>query len=129
MKRALLFSLLLLAVPAAAQDTQPAPPQDTQWIPMRNAKLQALDKVTARVTVLETPVNKPVQFGTLTVTVKACDARPPDEVPDAAAYLEVADKLAKPGTPLAFHGWMLANAPAVNMLEHPVYDLRILECK
>ena len=31
--------------------------------------------------------------------------------------------------PLAFRGWMLANAPAAHMLEHPVYDLRILDCR
>jgi hypothetical protein len=27
-----------------------------------------------------------------------------------------------------FRGWMFAEAPGVNMLEHPVYDVRILRC-
>ena len=58
-----------------------------------------------------------------------CNARPPDEVPDAAAYIEVRDDLLAATAPLAFRGWMLANAPAAHMLEHPVYDLRILDCR
>ncbi|UFN51432.1 DUF2155 domain-containing protein [Roseomonas sp. OT10] len=74
-------------------------------------------------------MNTPVRFGTLTITVRACNARPPDEVPDAAAFIEVTDSLLPQGSPPAFRGWMLANAPAVSMLEHPVYDLRILECR
>ena len=118
--RALLAGALLLPVlPALAQD----------WVPARTAKLQALDKVTARVTVLDAPLDRPVRFGSLTITVRACNARPPDEVPDAAAFLEIADGLAPAGSPPAFRGWLLANAPAVHMLEHPVYDIRILECR
>ena len=61
--------------------------------------------------------------------MRACNARPPDEVPDAAAYIEVRDDLLAANAPLAFRGWMLANAPAAHMLEHPVYDLRILDCR
>ncbi|MDQ1081321.1 DUF2155 domain-containing protein [Pseudoroseomonas cervicalis] len=124
MRAALLAPLLTLtlALPAAAQ-------QDPGWVPGRTAKLQALDKVTARITLLETPVNQPINFGTLRITVRACNARPPEEVPDAAAWLEVLDTRNDPnGTP-AFRGWMFANAPGVSMLEHPVYDLRILECR
>ncbi|MFB9969777.1 DUF2155 domain-containing protein [Pseudoroseomonas cervicalis] len=85
--------------------------------------------MTARVTVLETPVNQPIQFGTLRVTARACNARPPEEVPDAAARLEVLDTRNDPNGAAAFRGWMFANAPGVSMLEHPVYDLRILECR
>jgi hypothetical protein len=28
-----------------------------------------------------------------------------------------------------FRGWMFANAPGVNMLQHPVYDIRLLACR
>ncbi|MFT8245919.1 DUF2155 domain-containing protein [Roseomonas sp. BN140053] len=100
-----------------------------EWVPAQHAQLQALDKVTARVTVLQADVGRPVQFGTLNITVRACNARPPDEVPDAAAYLEIKDGLAGPNASPVFRGWMLANTPAANMLQHPVYDLRILECR
>lgn len=119
----------LLPLPALAQ----APGQDSvgeaAWVRKRTAQLQALDKVTARITVLDATVNQPVSFGSLTITVLACNARPPDEVPDAAAFIEVRDTVGSPSAPPAFRGWMLANAPAAHMLEHPVYDLRILDCR
>lgn len=117
-----LFAVLLLALPASAQ-------QDPGWVARRLAKLQALDKVTARVTLLDAPVGQPTQFGTLRITVRACNARPPEEVPDAAAWLEVLDTRNDPNGSAAFRGWMFANAPGVSMLEHPVYDLRVLDCR
>lgn len=111
--------LLLLPGPAAAQD----------WVPRRTAELQMLDKVTARVSVIQAEVGRPAGFGTLSILVRRCEARPPDEVPDAAAFLEIADSRQQPGSPPVFRGWMFANAPGVAMLEHPVYDVRVLDCR
>lgn len=110
---------LLLAGPVGAQE----------WVPMRSARLQALDKVTARVTVLDAPVGGAVAFGSLSIRMRACQGRPPDDVPDAAAWMEITDSRAAAGSPPAFRGWMFANAPGVHMLEHPVYDIRVLECR
>ncbi|MBP0491872.1 DUF2155 domain-containing protein [Pararoseomonas indoligenes] len=135
---ALLPLLVALAGPALGQGagqgtgspgSDQGPPAEAGWVAKRVAQLQALDKVTARITVLDATVNQPVTFGTLSITVRACSARPPDEVPDAAAFLEVRDSTAQASAPPAFRGWMLANAPAAHMLEHPVYDLRILDCR
>lgn len=120
-----LLPALALALPALAQQGL----QDPGWVPKRTAKLQALDKVTARVTVLEAPLNQPTAFGTLRVVVRACNARPPEEVPDAAAWLEVLETRNRAEGVPVFQGWMFANAPGVSMLEHPVYDLRVLECR
>jgi hypothetical protein len=102
---------------------------DAGWDPKQEAELQALDKVTARITILKARLNQPITFGTLRITVKACNARPPEEVPDAAAWLQVDEtREASQGRPV-FQGWMFANAPGIAMLEHPVYDLRVLQCR
>jgi hypothetical protein len=50
-------------------------------------------------------------------------------VPDSAAWFEMTDSRAAQGSPPVFRGWMFADAPGVNMLEHPVYDVRILNCR
>jgi hypothetical protein len=121
MKRALLATLLLAAAGGAAAQQA--------WVPQRLAELQALDKVTARVSTLRVPVNAPSQFGSLTITVRSCNARPPDEVQDAAAWMEIADSRAPANGAAVFRGWMFANAPGVNMLQHPVYDIRLMECR
>ncbi|MCO6416277.1 DUF2155 domain-containing protein [Siccirubricoccus sp. KC 17139] len=122
MRGLLLAVALLAAMPAAAQDAE-------EWQPKRTAELQLLDKVTARISVVQATVGQPANFGTLSINVAACNARPPDEVPDAAAWMEVRDSRRQPEAQLVFRGWMFANNPAVSMLEHPVYDLRILGCK
>jgi hypothetical protein len=91
--------------------------------------LQGLDKITARVTTIEAPVGQPVTFGSLSITARHCDKNPPEEPPEAAAFLEIVD--AKPGeAPVKlFSGWMFASSPAVSGLEHPVYDVWVIDCK
>lgn len=118
------ISLIVLAIVALA-----GPALAQRWDPQRVAELQALDKVNARVSTLRVPVGQPAIFGTLTLTVRACHARPADEVPDAAAWLEIADSRPPANGAAVFRGWMFANAPGVNMLQHPVYDIRVLECR
>ena len=111
--------VLLMPLAAAAQG----------WEPRRVAELQLLDKVNARVSVLRATVDEPAQFGTLTLRVSACNARPADEVSDAAAWMEIRASRRPPDRQVVFRGWMFANAPGVSMLEHPVYDVRVLECR
>ncbi len=91
--------------------------------------LQGLDKVTARVSTFETSIGNSVRFGTLEIIPRACDRTPPEEPPESTAYLDITDM--RPGAPPIdlFHGWMFASSPALNALEHPVYDVWVLECK
>jgi hypothetical protein len=120
MRLALVLPLALALLPGVAVAQE--------WQPQQLAKLQLLDKVTARISILRAPVGQPTQFGTLTIHVAACNARPPDEVPDAAAFLDISDSRRAADARQVFRGWMFANAPGVSMLEHPVYDLRVLDC-
>ncbi|WP_019013478.1 DUF2155 domain-containing protein [Elioraea tepidiphila] len=117
--RRLVLAFTLAAMPALAQGPG--------WIPGQTAELQALDKVTARISTIEARVGQTVRFGTLEIEVAACHRRPPDEQPDAAAWLTVKDN--RLNGQRVFAGWMFAASPALNMLEHAVYDLRVLECR
>jgi hypothetical protein len=94
------------------------------------AVLQGLDKTTARVRTFEAPVGQAVSFGTLSITVRDCRTRPPDEEPESAAYLDISELLPGQTQPKHwFSGWMFASSPAVSALEHPVYDVWVLDCK
>jgi hypothetical protein len=97
-------------------------------IPGDNVVLRAMDKITARVSTITVPVGGTVAFGSLQITAKACDKHPPEETPEASAFLDVVEE--KPGeAPQArFQGWMFASSPALSALEHPVYDLWVLDC-
>ncbi len=93
------------------------------------AVLLGLDKITARVSRFEAPVGKPVGFGTLSILVRACDKNPPEERPENAAFLQIDEN--RPGeAPVSrFSGWMFSSSPALSALEHPVYDVSVLDCK
>ncbi|MCW3474433.1 DUF2155 domain-containing protein [Limobrevibacterium gyesilva] len=103
-----------------------SPPPIIEWQPRGSAELQALDKVTARTTTLTGKVGDTLRFGSLSIVVRSCVARAPDQPLDSAAYLDITD--AHAGAP-GFHGWMLASEPSVSMLEHPVYDIRLTSCR
>ena len=96
--------------------------------PHETAVLQGLDKVTARVSTLSAPVGATVRFGTLEVIVRHCDKRPPEETPESAAFVDIWQ--ARPGESAVslFRGWMFASSPALSALEHPVYDVWVLDC-
>jgi hypothetical protein len=119
--RAFLLAALLAAVPNVAL---------AEMTPEPVALLQGLDKITARVSKFEAPVGAPVRFGTLSIRVRDCEKNPPEEAPESAAFIEV-DEM-RPGDDKArrlFSGWMFASSPALSALEHPVYDVNLLDCK
>ena len=101
------------------------------WIEGGTATLQALDKITARISTLTAPINRPVKFGTLSVTVHRCAYHPPEETPEDAAFLEIKDKGHDETQPArsVFTGWVFSSSPAVSAMEHPVYDITLLSCK
>ena len=96
--------------------------------PHRTAILQGLDKVTARVSKIEAPIGQTVRFGSLEIIVRHCDKRPPEETPESAAFLDIWE--VRPGEAARdlFRGWMFASSPALSAMEHPVYDVWVLDC-
>jgi hypothetical protein len=93
------------------------------------AVIQGLDKVAARVSRFEAPVGSAVNFGKLRVMVRDCERSAPEDRPENAAFVELYEE--RPGEPneRLFAGWMFSSSPALSALEHPVYDVTLLECK
>jgi hypothetical protein len=115
--------LALVALSSMAQEAA------AQAAGNRVAVLQGLDKVTGRISAIRAPLNEPVRFGTLLITARSCNKRPPEEPPETTVFLEVYD-LGTGGTPkLAYSGWMFASSPALAAMEHPVYDLSVTGCE
>ncbi len=92
------------------------------------AVLQGLDKVTATVTVFTAPLDTVVRFGTLDITVRACQKAPPTEPPEKVAFLEIDETNTNVGAARLYSGWMFASSPALAALEHPVYDVWVIDC-
>jgi len=120
-----LMALLAAVVDAGAQVTM-------GQLQGNVAVLQGLDKTTARVSKFDAPVDKPVHFGTLVITVRACYKHPPEERPETTAFLEIDETRpngAASETKRVFSGWMFASSPAISALEDPIYDVNVLDCK
>ncbi len=92
------------------------------------ALLQGLDKVTARVSTIEAPVGRTVRFGTLQIIARICDKRPPEETPESAAFLDIWEVRPGEAAISIFRGWMFASSPALSAVQHPVYDVWVLDC-
>jgi hypothetical protein len=93
------------------------------------AVMQGLDKITARISTFDTPVAKPVNFGTLSIVVRDCEKSVPEERPENAAFIEITENRPGEEKRRLFSGWMFSSSPALSALEHPVYDVNLLECK
>lgn len=92
------------------------------------AVLRALDKVTARTNDLTIQVDETIKYGTLEITVKKCVKHPPEETPEIATFLEIDENRVDEEKRSLFLGWMFASSPALNALEHPVYDVWVIDC-
>lgn len=135
MRRGALATVLLLSAGAATAQigigeegsvpelpSPEADPRDTVTL------ARGLDKVTARIVELELPEDKPVRFGSLVITSRHCQSRPPEEPPETFAFLEIEDVQDAEPTDI-FTGWMIASSPALHALEHPVYDIWVVGCR
>jgi hypothetical protein len=122
MKRAV--SLLAVAALLAAFAAAPTARAD----PMKFVVLRGLDKITAHVSTFTAPIGQMVTFGALQITARSCDKRPPEEVPESAAFLEIVEARQGEQPQKLFSGWMFASSPALSALENPIYDLWVLDC-
>jgi len=95
----------------------------------RRATLRALEKVTARIQDLDVGLDETVAFKSLEITLRTCNKRPPEETPETTAFLEIVDNKPDGEAVSVFTGWMFASSPALNALEHPVYDVWVIDCK
>lgn len=93
------------------------------------AQFSGLDKITGRITTFDVYIDETVQFGALQITPRACYTRPPTETQRTSVFVEV-DQVSLKGTiDRIFTGWMFADSPALNAIDHAVYDIWLLDCK
>ena len=110
---------LLAALPA---------PAAAQRIENSVAIFAALDKVTAKISRLEVPLNQTATFGALKVTPRVCYTRAPTEPPKTTTFVEVEEMLLDGKEKRIFSGWMFADSPGLNAVEHPVFDVWLTDC-
>jgi len=93
------------------------------------AQFAGLDKITGRLTKFDVYIDETVQYGALQLTPRACYTRPLTETPRTSVFVEVDQVSLRGTTKRIFTGWMFAESPALNAIDHAVYDLWLVSCK
>lgn len=109
--------LALAALPALAG------PQEN-----RVARFAWLDKITGDISRFALRLNETKRLGHLSITVRACHTRPPTEKPKTMAFVEIDEHGIDGGASRIFSGWMNAESPGLNALEHPIHDVWLTGC-
>ena len=122
LRAALAAALLMLSGTAAAV------PVPAQMVDRPVARVQSLDKVTARTSTFDIAVGETKAFGNLRITLRSCKENPPMETPESAAFFEVVEIKQDSNAEPVFTGWMFSSSPALSAIEHPIYDLWVLSC-
>lgn len=115
----LLYTALFCAISSVAS---------TAEISTNAALMQAMDKVTGRVNKITVPVNSKVSYGDFSLVLRACKKRPAEETPENFAFIDVTDKSFGKDEYNIFRGWVLSSTPGISAIEHPIYDIWLLEC-
>jgi hypothetical protein len=93
------------------------------------AVFSGIDKITGRITSFDVYIDETVQFGALQVTPKVCYSRDQTETQKIDAFIEVDEITLDRKIKRIFTGWMFADSPGLNAVEHPIYDVWLTGCK
>lgn len=91
-------------------------------------KLQSLDKATARTMTFEARVGSTLKFGPLYIKVQTCKKSSPIDQPESAAFLQIWEAGEDGKSQWVFSGWMFASSPALSSMNHPIYDVWVIDC-
>ncbi|MFT4360116.1 DUF2155 domain-containing protein, partial [Bartonella bacilliformis] len=82
-----------------------------------------------RTTRFEVAIDEVYQFGALQVTPRVCYTSSEGEPARTTSFIEVNEVMLDKKTRRIFTGWILADSPGLNAVEHPIYDVWLKDCK
>mgnify|MGYP001469631907 CR=1 FL=1 len=91
------------------------------------ATFKLLDKTTNKVSEKILEVNTETNWDSLNIQIYGCYSTPPEEVPEDYVLIEVKDMLSTDNFYI-YRGWMISSSPDLTPLEHPIYDLWLVDC-
>lgn len=95
----------------------------------RVAVFTGIDKISGVTHTFDVYINETVKFGQLEITPRICYSRSVTEEPKTTSFLEVDEITLDRRIRRIFTGWMFAESPGLNAVEHPVNDVWLVACK
>ncbi len=126
MKRKNKVFFLLVALAALAVGRECVAQEEMTEYP--RVRLQTLDKATARTQTFNVKVGSTVKFGPLFIRPRSCKKSSPLEEPESASFLEIWEVTPSEESKWVFSGWMFASSPGLSSMDHPIYDVWVLNC-
>lgn len=93
------------------------------------AVFAGLDKITGITTTFEIPIGEERRFGALIVKPNACFSSPITEEPKTTSFVDVDQVESDNQRKDLFSGWMFAESPGLNAVEHAIYDVWLTGCR
>lgn len=125
MTRTLLFCGVYLVSMATAMM---APVMAQEYSDTDIVSVRILDKVTARSRTFDLDVGQTVTYGNLRIKPRACKKASPLDEPESASFLQIWEVGIRGERSWIFSGWMYASSPSLSAMDHPVYDVWVIDC-
>ncbi len=109
-------------------DVQELAPAKDPRISNRVAVFSGIDKITGRIITFDVYIDETVQFGALQVTPRVCYSRDETQPPKTTTFVEVDEITLDRKIRRIFTGWMFADSPGLNAVDHAVYDVWLKDC-
>ena len=93
------------------------------------ALFSGLDKITGVTTNFEIKVGEEFTFGNLIVKPFVCFSRPITEEPKTNGFVQVEAIETDGKRDKIFSGWMFAESPGLNAVDHPIFDVWLTGCR
>lgn len=92
-------------------------------------EIRILDKVRAESRTYELAVGRTVAYANLRIRPRACRSSSPLDEPENAAFMQIWEIKPDKSSAWVFSGWMFASSPSLSAMDHPVYDIWVMNCR
>ena len=91
--------------------------------------LKILDKISSKISLIKLKNGEQLTFKDLSIKSLKCKNSEFDDNPEITAYVQVKDLTNKNNNEVfVFNNWMFSSSPSVTPFDHPVYDIRLVNC-
>ena len=91
--------------------------------------LKILDKISSKNTLVKLKNGELIIFEDLYIKSLKCKNSEFDDNPEITAYIQVKDLTDENNNEVfIFNGWMFSSSPSITPFDHPVYDVRLVNC-
>lgn len=117
--------------PATGAPSSPdvAEPKPREYEDMPQVRVRILDKVRAESRTYDLNVGRTVAYANIRIRPRSCRKSSPLDDPESASFLQVWEVKPDGTSGWIFSGWMFASSPSLSAMDHPVYDVTVLDCK